>query len=331
MKSTKIFLFVSTVIALLLSACASPATPQPTHESALESATLVIGSGRQGGVFFPYGAGLAKLLSTNLTGVTATSIETAGSVENMKLLQNEKIQIGFSTVDSAYDAVQGQGAYSENGKVPALALVVLYNSFMHIVVSEASGIKSIDDMKGKIVSVGDTGSSTEGAADRILNTAGLDPKTGITRQNLSVAEATAAMAAGKLDAFFWVGGLPSKAIQDMLTNGAKVRFLDISPLLKPLATQYGSVYQAATMPKDVYGLEADLPGIGIGNILFVNASMSEERAYQILTVIFAHLEDVHKFHAQGANLSLENAISGSPIPFHPGAIRFYTEHNVWNK
>lgn len=326
MKHLKIILLLVTVAALLLSGC-GPATPTATPTPV--SVSMVIGTGGKGGVFYPYGEGLSKILTANIPGLTATSVETAGSVQNMKDLQNGKIQLGLSTVDSAFDAVKGQGAYTESGKVPAQALAVVYNSFVHIIASETSGIQNIEAMKGKIVSVGDSGSSTEGAADRILEAAELNPKTDITRQNLSIADATAAMSAGKIDALFWIGGLPTKAVSDMLAAGTKVRFIDASEYLEALSGKYEYVYRAASLPKEVYGTETGLAGIGIGNILFVNESMSEEQAYQIVKTIFEHLEEVHKLHPQAASLTLENAPLGSSIPFHPGAIRFYTEKGVW--
>ncbi len=338
MKKAKVFLFVLSLFALLLSACGAPATGAPAStettcpsegRSATSASELVIGTGGKGGVFYPYGEGLAKILSANMTGVTATFLETGGSVDNMKFIQSGKIQIGFSTVDSAFDAIQGQGAYVESGKVPACALAVLYTSFVHVIASEASGINSVAEMKGKVVSVGDSGSSTEGAAERILEAAGLNPQNDITRQNLSIANAASGLTEGKIDAFFWIGGLPTKAVSDMLSSGLKVKFIDASQYVQPMAARYGPVYRAFTLPKDIYGTQTDVPGIGIGNILFVNANMPEDQAYQILKTIFEHLDDVHALHPQAASLTLNDAVVGSSIPFHPGAIRFYQEQGVW--
>ena len=290
---------------------------------------LSIATGGTGGVYFPYGGGLARVLTQKVPDMQVTAEVTGGSVDNMKFIQSGKIQLGFSTVDSAFDAVQGQGAYAATGKVPACALAVLYTSFVHVIASEASGISSVAQMKGKLVSVGDKGSSTEGAADRILEAAGLNSQSDITRQNLSIADATSAMAAGKIDAFFWIGGLPTKAVSDMLATGVKVKFLDASAYVQPMAAKYGPVYRALNLPKSIYGTGADIPGMGIGNILFVNANMPEEQAYQILKTIFAHLDEVHALHPQAKDLILADAVVGSSIPFHPGAVRFYKEQGVW--
>jgi len=334
MKKMQMFLALLAATALLLSACGAPASETPTATvlpatEASPSVAWVIGTGGKGGVFYPYGEGLAKILTANIPSANVTFVETAGSVENMKKIQSGELQIGLSTVDSAFDAIQGQGAYAESGKVPAQALAVLYTSFVHVVASETSGIQSVADMKGKTISVGDSGSSTEGAANRVLEAAGIDPQGEITRRNLSIADATAAMSTGQIDSFFWIGGLPTKAISDMLAAGTQVKFIDASQYVAGLAEKYGPVYHSFTLSKDIYGAETDVPGIGIGNILFANENLPEEQAYQIVATIFAHLDEVHAVHPQAASLTLESATVGSSIAFHPGAIRFYTEQRVW--
>lgn len=342
MKS-KSLLLVSTVLALILAACVTPATQIPANEAHAEelqlcapeststenASALVVGTGGKGGVFYPYGEGLTNILTANMDGVATTFVETGGSVDNIKQVQSGELQIGFSTVDSAYDAISGQAAYADTGKAKICTLAVLYTSFVHVIASETSGINSVEDMKGKIVSFGDSGSSTEGAADRIFEAAGLNPQSDVTRQNLNIADSTAALSGGTIDAFFWIGGLPTKAVSDMLAAGTKAKFIDASEYVDSMVAKYGPVYSAFTLSKEVYGTEMDVPGIGIGNILFVDQAMSEEQAYQILTTIFAHLDEVHALHPQAMNLTLKDAVNGSSIPFHPGAIKFYTEQGVW--
>jgi TRAP transporter TAXI family solute receptor len=263
----------------------------------------------------------------------ATAEVTGGSVDNMKLIQVGDADLGLSTVDSAYDAITGEGAYKETGAVEACALAVLYTSFVHVVALQESGIATVADMKGKRISVGSAGSSTEGAADRILAAAGLDPQADITRDNLSVAESVAAMKDQKIDAFFWIGGLPTAAVTDLVsTPNLAVTFIDTSAYVDQLREEFGPVYTAFALPQATYaGLTADVPGIGIGNILFVNASMPVDLAYQLLDTIFTNLDEVHTVHPEAEKLSLETALVGSSIPFHPGAIKFYAEKGVWTE
>lgn len=311
-----------------------PCTPEKATGAMPEGKLrLVIGTGGTGGVFFPYGGGLARILTEKMANAEATAEVTGGSVDNMKLIQVGDADLGMSTVDSAYDALIGEGAYKETGAVEACALAVLYTSFVHVVALQESGIATVADMKGKRISVGSAGSSTEGAADRILAAAGLDPQADITRDNLSVAESVAAMKDQKIDAFFWIGGLPTAAVTDLVsTPNLPVTFIDTSAVVEQLREEFGPVYTAFTLPQATYaGLTADVPGIGIGNILFVNASMPVDLAYQLLDTIFANLAEVQAVHPEAENLSLETAPVGSSIPFHPGAIKFFAEKGVWTE
>lgn len=312
----------------------APCTPEKATGAMPEGKLrLVIGTGGTGGVFFPYGGGLARIITEKLANAEATAEVTGGSVDNMKLIQVGDADLGMSTVDSAYDALTGAGAYKETGAVEACALAVLYTSFVHVVALQESGIATVADMKGKRISVGSAGSSTEGAADRILAAAGLDPQADITRDNLSVAESVAAMKDKKIDAFFWIGGLPTAAVTDLVaTPNLPVTFIGTSAYVEQLRSEFGPVYTAFTLPQATYAsLTADVPGIGIGNILFVNATMPVDLAYQLLDTIFANLDEVHAIHPEAEKLSLESAPVGSSIPFHPGAIKFFAEKGVWTE
>ncbi len=345
---------VCVLLMLVLSACggttqaptaptqapAAGATTDPTQAPAAgataapatsgEKLRLIIGTGGTGGVFFPYGGGIARILTEKMPNTEATAQETGGSVDNMKLVQSGDVDVGFSTVDSAYDALNGTGAYQDTGAVPARTIAVLYQSFIHVVALESSNINTVADMRGKPISVGSAGSSTEAAADRILEAAGLDPQNDVQRENLGVADSVAAMKDGKIEAFFWIGGLPTSAVTDLVETGPKVRFLDTSAFLQPMVEKYGPLYTPFALPAGTYkGFDEDIPGIGIGNILFVGENMSDDVVYNILATLFDNLEETRQVHKEAEKLSLETAWTGSPVPFHPGAIKFYTDRGVW--
>lgn len=309
-----------------------PCTSQAASAEAPDPPILVIGTGNTGGVFFPYGGGIARVLTASLQGAQVSAEETGGSVDNMKLVLAGDADLGLSTVDSAYDAIKGQGAYQDTGPIPACTLAVLYNSFVHVVALEGSGINTVEDMKGKRISVGSAGSSTEGAADRVLEAAGLDPRADVTRENLSVSDSVAAMKDGKIDGFFWIGGLPTSAVTDLVnTPNITVKFIPAATYVEAMREKYGPVYTEFALPAGTYaGIDQDVPGIGIGNILFANANMNEQLAYDIVKTLFDNLDDVQQSHPEAEKLSLETATTGSSIPFHPGAIRFYQERGVYN-
>ncbi len=294
---------------------------------------LVIGTGNTGGVFFPYGGGIARIVSSKLAATEMTAEVTGGSVDNLKLLAKKELDLAMTTMDSAFEASQGQSVYKDTGKIPACALAVLYSSFVHVVASEASGVKRVEDMKNKRVSVGSPGSSTEVLANRILEAAGLDPKKGVSPQYLSVSEAAAAMKDGKLDAFFWIGGLPTAAVTDLVTTVGtkKVRFLPTDAALAKLKEKYGPVYSGLTLGKGIYGLAEDVPGISVGNVIAVNAAMPEKLAQELLKTLFDNVDEVRKVHPEAAAFSVDGATSGSSIPFHPGAVAFFKEKGAWPK
>jgi len=291
---------------------------------------FVIGTGGTGGVYFPFGGGLARIMTAKLPNTEWTAEVTGGSVDNFKLIHSEQADLGMSTVDSAYDAVRGEAVYKDTGPIKGCTLAVLYQSFVHVVALDGSGITKVEDMKGKRISVGSAGSSTEGAADRILEAAGLNPQADITRDNLSVAESVAAMKDRKIDGFFWIGGLPTAAVTDLVTTpNLKAQFLKTDQYVESMRQKYGPVYAAYTLPAGIYQGIDPVPGIGIGNILFANASMNVDLAADITKTIFDNLAEVQQIHPEGRTISIEAATQGSSIPFHPGAIRFFTERGAW--
>lgn len=286
---------------------------------------LSIATGGTGGVYFPYGGGLARVLTQKVPGFQVTAEVTGGSVDNVKLVGAGDADIGFSTIDSALDGVKGLGAYKDTGPQSIAAVAVLYDSFVHVVARADSKIASVKALRGKRISVGSAGSSTEAIADRILVAAGLNAAKDVTRENLSVAESVAALKDGKIDALFWIGGLPTSAITDLVTTGnTKVVFLPTGLLLPTLNKTYPGLYRGFTMPKGVYaGTPADVPGLGVSNLLFVSADMKAEMVGKILTGIFDNLADVQKIHPDAKVLSLTSASAKTAIAFHPAATAFY--------
>ncbi|MBL8782010.1 MAG: TAXI family TRAP transporter solute-binding subunit [Alphaproteobacteria bacterium] len=295
------------------------------HAVAAAKLRLSIATGGTGGVFYPYGGGLARVLSKHVGGFQVTAEVTGGSVDNVKLVGIGDADIGFSTIDSAVDGVNGAGAYQDTGPQKIRAIAVLYDSFVHIVTRSDSKIAKVVQMKGKRVSVGSAGSSTEAIADRLLEAAGLNPMKDVTRDNLGVSESVAALKDGKIDAMFWIGGLPTSAITDLVTTGnTKVTFVPAGDLVAKLNAKHPDLYRSFTMSKAIYaGTPADVPGVGVANILFVGADMKAETVDKILKGVFDNLAEVQKIHPEAKTLTLEGAAAKTAIPFHPAATAFY--------
>ncbi len=291
---------------------------------------LSIATGGTGGVYYPYGGGLARVLTTHVPGFQVTAEVTGGSVDNIKLVGAGDADIGLSTIDSAVDGVAGAGAYKDTGPQKIQAIAVLYDSFVHIVARADAKIGKVADMKGKRVSVGSAGSSTEAIADRLLEAGGLKPMKDVTRENLSVAESVGALKDGKIDALFWIGGLPTSAITDLVTTGnVKIVFVPAADVLAKLNVKYPNLYRSFTLPKSVYaGVPADVPGVGVANILFVSADMKANMVEKILKGVFDNLTDVQKIHPEAKTLTLVGAAAKTGIAFHPAALAFYKARGV---
>jgi TRAP transporter TAXI family solute receptor len=288
---------------------------------------ISIATGGTGGVYYPMGGGLAAVLSKHVAGMQATAEVTGGSVDNLNLIASGKPYVGFSMVDAALDASKGKDKF-EGRPVNLRTLLVLYPNRMHVVTTEATGIKKMSDLKGKRIATGSAGSATEVMSIRLLEAAGLDPNKDVTRERLSVAESVNAMKDRKIEAFFWVGGLPTAAVTDLAnTPGTKIRMIDHADAVAAMNKKYGNLYYADTIPKATYsGMAADNKMASVANILLVNANMPDDQAYKIVKAVFDHQKDLIAVHQEYANVTIAGQKQAStPIDFHPGAVKYIQE------
>ncbi|MFN5792493.1 MAG: TAXI family TRAP transporter solute-binding subunit, partial [Burkholderiales bacterium] len=285
---------------------------------------ISIATGGTGGVYYPMGGGLAAVLSKHVSGMQATAEVTGGSVDNLNLIASGKPYVGFSMVDAALDASKGKDKF-EGRPVNLRTLLVLYPNRMHVVTTEATGIKKMSDLKGKRIATGSAGSATEVMSIRLLEAAGLDPNKDVTRERLSVAESVNAIKDRKIEAFFWVGGLPTAAVTDLAnTPGTKIRMIDHADAVAAMNKKYGNLYYADTIPKATYsGMAADNKMASVANILLVNANMPDDQAYKIVKAVFDHQKDLIAVHQEYANVTIAGQKQAStPIDFHPGAVKY---------
>jgi TRAP transporter TAXI family solute receptor len=315
--------FVSALVALLAAFGLATAGAQD------KKVRLSIGTGGTGGVYYPLGGGLAAMLSKYVPGVDATAEVTAGSIANLKLIQGGKSEIGFTMADAAWDAVNGLDKFSD-GRVPLRTLVVFYPNRMHVVTIEGTGIASMKDLKGKRVSTGAPVSGTEVMALRLIEAAGLDPKE-MTRERLSVQESVAALKDRKIDAFFWVGGVPTPSVTDLAaTPGIKVKLIDHGDAAEAMRKKYGPIYVKNQILANAYpGETRNTSNVDVWNLLVVPEGADENLVYQITKTMFEKKDELVKVHKDAAFLDLATQASGaSPIPFHPGAVRYLKEKGI---
>jgi TRAP transporter TAXI family solute receptor len=311
-------------VLVALSACA----PGPNSGG---KRRLSIATGGTGGVFYPYGGGIAKVITDNLPDVEATAEVTAASIDNLKFIKQGTSDLAFTMSDAAQDAVLARDEFKDFGAIPLRTLAVLYSSYTHLVTLADSGITEVAQLKGHTVSMGAAGSGTATLGYRILEAAGLDTKNDIRTQSLGVAQSVDALKDGKIDAFFWNGGLPTASVLDLVnTPRIRARFLSSDSTLPQLEKTFGpSLYYRAIIPKGTYQQDTDIPVVGVAVLLVVSETMAEDLAHDITRVLFDKQPELAMIHPQAKVLSLKTATTGSPIPFHPGAIRYYRDQQAW--
>jgi uncharacterized protein len=309
---------------------AAAATALTLGAAVAQQRTIAIGTGGTGGVYYPIGGALANLLSKQLPNMQATAQVTGGSVDNLKLLGSGQSEIGFSMADAAVDALNGVDKFKGN-KVNLRTLMVLYPNIMHVVSIEGAGVEKMSDLKGKRVSTGAPGSATEVMAFRVIEAAGLDKDKDMKRERLSVAESVNAIKDRKIDAFFWVGGLPTAGVTDLAaTPGVKIKMIDHSDVVAKMNAKYNDLYATAVIKAGTYpGQDKDNQASAVWNILVTNDKMSDKDAYDIVKLIVEKKADLVAVHKDAESFSVQNQIkTNSPIPWQPGAVKYFVEQGA---
>jgi hypothetical protein len=289
---------------------------------------LSIATGGTGGVYYPMGGGMANILSKYIPYAEATAEVTSASVDNCLLVGANKADMAFIMADVGWDAFEGKGKFKE--KLPVMTLAVLYPNNMHLVTVEGKGIDKVTDLKGKRVSTGSPGSGTEVKALRVLEAFGLDPDKDMTRDKLGASESAGALKDGKIDAYFWDGGIPTASITDLgATPGIKMKLINHGDAIPNMVKKYGPLYVKGKIPAKAYpGQEQDVSIAVVWNLLICNKAMKENVAYDIVKTLFEHKPELVAVHKAASDLALEPQKDGSPLPIHPGAKKYFEEKGL---
>jgi TRAP transporter TAXI family solute receptor len=301
-----------------------------TGQAQEKKTRISIGTGGTGGVYYPLGGGLAAVLTKYVPGLEATAEVTAGSIANLQLIGGGRSEMGFTMADSAWDAYNGLDKFTGR-KVPLRTLVVFYPNRMHVVTIEGTGIDKFTDLKGKRVSTGAPASGTEIMAMRLIEAHGLDPNKDMTRERLSVAESVNALKDRKIDALFWVGGVPTPSITDLAaTPGIRIKLIDHGDGAEAMRKKFGPIYVKNKILANAYpGDDHDTSNVDVWNLLVVPENADENLVYQITRTMFEKKEELVKVHKDASFLDLANQTpNASPIPYHPGALKYFRERGL---
>jgi TRAP transporter TAXI family solute receptor len=287
---------------------------------------LSIATGGTGGVYFPMGGGLAEVINTYVDGYAATAEVTGASVENMGLLATGDSDLGIALGDTVQQAYSGTGRF-EGQQLPMIrGLASMYANMVQIVTLEGSGITSLEDLVGMRVSVGAPGSGTEVNAQEILNANGITYDD-IDEQRLNFNETADALANGDIDAGFWSVGAPTSSILNLATTNDIV-VIELTDAQIEAAQADVPIFTRTTLAEGIYEGVPATTVIGVPNVLAVSSEMPEDLAYAITRAMFENIADLQAVHPAANQTTVEFTLAATPVPLHPGAIRYYEEIGV---
>jgi len=285
-------------------------------------------TGGTSGVYYPLGVAIGKIYSDKIPNVKTQVQATKASVENLILLQNGRGEIAFALGDSLKAAWEGDEEAGFKTKLDKLRTIgAIYPNYVQIVATADSGIKTLADLKGKSLSVGAPKSGTELNSRAILGAAGLSYKDIGKVEYLPFAESVDLMKNRQLNATLQSAGLGVASLKDLSTS------TDITVVSVPKETveKLGPPFVPVLIPANTYtGQDKDVPTAAVINYLVTSSAVSDDLAYQMTKLIYESLPELANSHAAGKEIKLESAAMGSPVPLHPGAIRFYREKGLIN-
>ncbi|MFD0572000.1 TAXI family TRAP transporter solute-binding subunit [Kitasatospora gansuensis] len=260
---------------------------------------------------------LAEEIGQAHPGLTVEVLATAASVRNLRLIGEGGAELGLTLADSAADAVAGRGTFGRPVTVTAIAR--LYLNYLHLVVPSDRPVSSVGELTGRRYSLGATGSGTAVVAERVLTAAGLSTA---GAQLLGPAESVAALRAGELDAFFWSGGVPTRAITE-LAERLPVRLVPLAAQAAALRVAYGPVYENVSIPLGAYRQPGPTPTVGTPSYLVCAAGLDPEIVRAVTEVLFRRRDHLQTPDAPGGRLDERYAIGTGTVPLHPGAAEYY--------
>jgi hypothetical protein len=287
---------------------------------------LVLATGGTAGTYYPLGGAMAKIWNSKIPEMNVTAQTTGASAENVRLVDKGEAELALvqsDTLDFAYNA---QPPFKEKlTKMQAVA--VLYPEIIQVVTSANSPAKSIAELKGMKVGIGAPGSGTEANFRQLMDVYGLS-KDDVNAQYLSFSESAEQFKDNHIDAFIVTAGIPNAAIMD-ISSQSSIRLINVAEDKVQQLTKKYPFLSAAKVPANTYkGLDTDTSTVAVNAVLVVSSDMKEDVVYNLTKALFDNLNELAASHAKGKELSLKTAATGVSIPFHPGAMKYYSEKGV---
>jgi uncharacterized protein len=295
--------------------------------TAIAKTTFIsIGTGGTGGIYYPYGGGVAELWSKNVKGVKAVAEVTGASVENVKLAHKGETVIGEVMGDVAVAGYNGLSKF-KGKKHNILSMAIMYPNLLQVVALKKSGINNIEEVKGKNVSTGSPGSGTNFMAEAVLNALGV-PLTSFKDSRLSFTETANALRDNTIQVGVWSVGPGTSSILDLSTTH-DINILPFTPEQAQKIIASKSTYASVELAGGIYrGVEKAVPTIGVWNVMICQKSLDTDLVYKLVKVLFENNDYLMKIHPSSAYTTPENTVKYSSIPLHPGTIKYLKEKGI---
>ncbi len=284
----------------------------------------ILATGGTSGTYYPFGGAIANIWNSKIENMNVTAQATGASAENLRLINKGEAEYAIVQNDVMDYAYNGKDLFAGEKLSNIMTIGTLYPEVVQIAVSKDSGIKSIADFKGKRISVGDAGSGVEFNAKQIMEGYGITFDD-IKKSNLSFKESAEAIQNGTLDGCFITAGVPNSALQELaFTAGLTLIPVDGAEA-DAICAKYG-YYTKTVIPGDTYkGTSTDTAALAIKATLAVSSKLDEETVYEMTKALFDNLPALGNAHAKGKEVSIESAVTGVSVPFHPGAEKYFKE------
>ena len=323
MKRKILALTMAAVMALGLCACGGSTGGDTAEEGG--AVKLSMATGGTSGTYYGFSGVVAQVLNEKLADSLNITVESTGaSAANIDLVETGGNQLAIVQNDVMYYAISGTDMYADKAPYENYSAVMsCYPEYVQIIANK--DITSIDDLKGKKVSVGDAGSGVEFNARQILAAYGIDIESDIEKNNQGFADSADSLKNGTIDAAFVVACYPTTAVSELAsTYDFNILAVD-EEHANALMSEYG-FYTYGVIPGGTYGPVAeDVPAVAVMATIIARNDVPEDTIYALVKGIFDNQEEIAVAHAKGAELSVETAVSGIDIPFHPGATKYFTE------
>lgn len=333
-KNLIVLLLIVFALSTLLVGCGTKQESQPQEngqgeEKKAEVKELLMATGGTGGTYYPLGGAIADVWNKNVEGVNVTVQSTGASVENLRLLGSKETELAMAMNGPAQAASKGEGDDFPQAIDNFAAVGVIYPEVMQIIAPKDTGIKTVADLKGKRVSLGPAGSGTASAAVKILEAFDLDPDKDIEKFQDTFADAARKLKDGQLDAAFAVLAVPAGNVVD-ITTSTPVTIVGIEGEGLEKLLESSPAFTPFEIPGGTYkGQDEVAHTVSQWAALYAQKDLPEDLIYNLTKTMYEMKDEISKGHARGDQITIDNAIKGiAPVPFHPGAERYYKEKGV---